>query len=202
MSSHRSRKEAGTLSSRTGDAGRRAPRIMGTLAMVIVLVLIDQATKYCAQRFLSPQAGIPVLGRLLSLRLLRNPGASLGMGASRTWVISLFAIAASCLLVWCIVRTDSWEWSITAGMALAGAVGNLCDRIIYATVFLNGTVVDFLDYGWSIGNVADIYLTCAAVVAIVLLLRSVPFAHERSLKAGTAHSPARKKTGRRADRRR
>ena len=39
----------------------------------------------------------------------------------------------------------------------------------------NGKVVDFLDYGWSVGNVADIFLMVAGVGIVVTILCNVPF---------------------------
>lgn len=173
------------------ERGRRhGRRVAAAFALTLVLLVLDQVTKQLAQHLLSTTTDVPVLGHLLSLRLLRNPGASLGLGASRTWVISLFAIAACCLLVWAVVRTDSTAWAMTAALALAGAGGNLIDRVIYSTGFLNGTVVDFLNYGWSIGNVADIYLTLSAVIAIILLLRSVPFTMGEQTDDGSQTPPA------------
>ncbi len=153
----------------------RERRLTVSFALAVVLVVIDQLTKSLALQHLSFSKKVPVLGNLLSLQLFFNIGATMGMGSSHTWVISLLAIAACVLLVWCILRTDSLPWSITAALALAGAAGNLIDRVHYAIHFLDGWVVDFLNYGWSIGNVADIYLTLAAVIGIILLLRSVPF---------------------------
>ena len=60
----------------------------------------------------------------------------------------------------------------------AGAFGNLIDRVIYAEGFLNGKVVDFLNYGWSIGNVADIFLMLAGVAAVLLLFLGEPFSQK------------------------
>ena len=194
--------EAGTRVSAAGSGnprmkGRRhVRRVAASFLLTLVLLVLDQVTKQLAQHFLSDTQDVPVLGSLLSLRLLRTPGASLGLGASRTWVISLFAIAACCLLVWAVVRTDSTAWAMTAALALAGAGGNLIDRVVYSTGFLNGTVVDFLNYGWSIGNVADIYLTLSAVIAIILLLRSVPFTVVEQADDGSQTPPA---AGMRAD---
>lgn len=154
----------------------RTRRLTVSFALAVVLIIIDQLTKSLALQHLSFSKKVPVLGNLLSLQLFFNIGATMGMGSSHTWVISLVAIAACVLLVWCIIRTDSLPWSLTAALALAGAAGNLIDRVHYAIHFLDGWVVDFLNYGWSIGNVADIYLTLAAVIGIILLLCSVPFA--------------------------
>lgn len=162
----------------------KTQRVSISFIVTFVLIVCDQITKYCAQRFLSQTTTIPVLGRFLGLRLLYNPGASLGIGASRTWIISLFAIIACCIFIVCLLCTDSLGWSLTMALALAGAAGNLIDRAIYATGFLNGAVVDFLNYGWSVGNIADVYLTVAAVIAIILMLRSVPFTHATNSTKG------------------
>ena len=63
------------------------------------------------------------------------------------------------------------------GITFGGAAGNVIDRIAYADGFLNGKVVDFIDYGWSVGNVSDIFLCVACVYAVVLVLLDVPFRH-------------------------
>ena len=57
-------------------------------------------------------------------------------------------------------------------------MGNLIDRVMYAEGFLNGKVVDFLNYGWSVGNVADIFLMVAGVAAVVLLFVGEPFSQK------------------------
>ncbi|OLA82392.1 MAG: hypothetical protein BHW44_11355 [Roseburia sp. 40_7] len=55
----------------------------------------------------------------------------------------------------------------TFGMLMAGAVGNLIDRVV------NGSVVDFICFefiDFPIFNVADIYVTTAAVLLILLFI--------------------------------
>ena len=51
---------------------------------------------------------------------------------------------------------------------------------MYAEGFLNGEVVDFLNYGWSVGNVADIILVAAGVFIAVLIIRGVPLLERAS----------------------
>ena len=70
------------------------------------------------------------------------------------------------------------KWSVAISFAFAGALGNLIDRVMYADGFLDGKVVDFLNYGWSVGNVADIYLVVAGVVLVILILMGEPFSHK------------------------
>ena len=76
------------------------------------------------------------------------------------------------------IRTISMKWTVVFALAFAGALGNLIDRVMYAEGFLNGKVVDFLNYGWSVGNVADIFLMVAGVAAVVLLFVGEPFSQK------------------------
>lgn len=141
-------------------------------------IAIDQLTKMWALSALADGRTIRVIPGLLSLTLVRNPGASLGMGSGMTWLISLLAMAACVTLVVLAVRTISMKWTVLFAFAFAGAFGNLIDRVIYAEGFLNGKVVDFLNYGWSIGNVADIFLMLAGVAAVLLLFLGEPFSQK------------------------
>ncbi|MFD0705187.1 signal peptidase II [Alloscardovia venturai] len=145
------------------------------VSVLLVLVTADQATKALAKRFLTPQSDISVIGHFIRLTLLHNSGATMSIGATRTWVISLFAILASVCVMWIGLKTQSLWWAITAGMTSAGALGNVIDRIVYAHGFIDGAVVDFINYGPFVGNVADIVLTIAAIAIVVGVLRAERF---------------------------
>lgn len=159
-------------------------RVTVFACVAAVALIADQVTKAWAQAALADGRTVPVIPGLLSFTLVHNPGASLGLGASSTWLISLLAIAACIALLVCAVRTSSARWSAALGLAFAGAVGNLIDRIAYADGFLNGKVVDFLNYGWSVGNVADIALVFAAAAMVLLIACSVPFS-DRDPESGS-----------------
>lgn len=146
------------------------------IAVIAVCVILDRVSKLAALRYLADGRRVSVLGNVLGLKLLFNPGASLGMGSGATPVIALLACAACILLCVAAWRTESMAWTVALALCCAGALGNLIDRVYYATGVLNGKVVDFIDYGWSIGNVADVELFVAAVVVVVLVLADVPYA--------------------------
>ncbi|MDF7641225.1 signal peptidase II [Bifidobacterium sp. ESL0784] len=150
-------------------------RVAVFVIVAVVALLADRLTKVWAQGALSDGKTIIVIPKLLGLTLVRNPGASLGMGSSVTWLISCLAFVACVALVYLALTTVSLWWTAALTLAFAGAFGNLIDRVVFADGFLNGKVVDFLNYGWSVGNVADIELGIAAVLIIVLLLTSVSF---------------------------
>lgn len=164
-------------------AGRPRTRVAVFACIVIVALALDQLTKWLAETFLPARGSLTVIPGVLSLTLVHNPGASLGLGSNMTWLISLLACVACVVLLVLAWRTTSLWWTVCLALAFTGALGNLIDRIVHADGFLNGKVVDFLDYGWSVGNVADVYLMVAAVGIIVLVLCNVPF-HARPGDAG------------------
>ncbi|MBT1164481.1 signal peptidase II [Bifidobacterium felsineum] len=159
----------------TNQQGRLRIRAAVFACVAAAALIVDQLTKAWAMAALSDGQTIVVIPKLLSFTLVRNPGASLGMGSGATWVISLLAIAACCALLYCGLRTVSLKWTAVLSFAFAGAFGNLIDRVMYADGFLNGKVVDFLNYGWSVGNVADVYLVIAGIAIVILILLNEPF---------------------------
>jgi signal peptidase II len=157
-----------------------------------VALALDQGTKAWAKSALADGKTVPVIPNLLSFTLIHNPGASLGLGSSMTWLITVLACAASiglCLAAW---KTVSMRWTICLALAFAGACGNLIDRVAYSNGFLNGKVVDFLNYGWSIGNVADIILMIAGIAIVMLILVGEPFSakeyDKRMMERDSRHS--------------
>ena len=162
-------------------------RVAVFVALAAVAIALDQVTKALALARLGNGVRVALPGPLRGLRLVRNPGASLGLGSGSTWVISLIAMAACLLIIVLALRTTSMLWTLVLSLAFSGAAGNLIDRVAYASGFLDGAVVDFLDYGWSVGNVADVYLTLAGVAVVVLIICNVRFSdRSKTLKHGGA----------------
>jgi signal peptidase II len=164
---------------------RKRPRLRVAVFVIVALMAlaVDRVTKLWALSLLGDGRTVRIVPGLLSLTLVHNPGASLGMGASMTWFISCMALAACVLLAYLGMTTTRLNWTIALSLAFAGALGNLIDRIVYADGLLNGKVVDFLNYGWSVGNVADIVLMVAAGYIIVLIWFGVPFSDTGSKQA-------------------
>ena len=133
-------------------AGRPRVCVAVFVCVAAVALLLDQISKLWALSALSGGQSMRVIDGLLSFTLVRNPGASLGLGSNFTWVISILAMVACVVIVVLGLRTTSKAWAATLGCAFAGALGNLVDRVSYADGFLNGKVVDFIDYGWSVGQ--------------------------------------------------
>jgi signal peptidase II len=148
---------------------------MALAAVVAVVILaVDQLTKFWAESVLTGHPPIPVLGDLLQFRLLYNPGAAFSIGANSTWIFTILAAAAVVVIAVLVSRVRSGAWAVSLGLLLGGATTHLLDRLFRDPGFARGHVVDFIDYnGLFVGNVADIALFFGAVLAIVLTLRGI-----------------------------
>ncbi len=142
------------------------------LAIAAAGLGVDLWTKSLALAHLDPSRPIRLLGGLVTLQLIRNPGAAFSMGESLTVVISIISIAALVgVLVWFLPRIRHTGWAVAIGLLLAGILGNLSDRLFREPGPLHGYVVDFIQLPYfAIFNVADICITAAAVLIIWLTL--------------------------------
>jgi signal peptidase II len=145
------------------------------LAVVAVLALaLDVSTKAFVASSLAGREPVRILGGLVYLQLVRNPGAAFSMATGMTWVLALVAIGVVVTLIWFAGRLRSIGWAIGLGLVLAGALGNLVDRIFRAPGPLRGYVVDFISVfapngeAFPVFNVADSCI-CVGGALIVLL---------------------------------
>jgi signal peptidase II len=166
------------------DHGATTRTYVRLFAGVAVLAFaLDQVTKVLAVEKLQGRAPVELIPGVLSLTFLRNPGAALSTGAGFTLVLSLVAIGVSIAVVRVASRLRDKGWAIGLGLLLAGAVGNLSDRIFREPSPLKGHVVDFIDYGVFVGNVADIALTLAAIIIVWRAWRGVQLDGTREEKS-------------------
>jgi signal peptidase II len=147
-------------------------RLPLALAVAAVVLVVDQATKWWAESALAGRGPVPLLGDLLQLRLLYNPGAAFSIGSGSTWIFTIVAAVAVVVLLRLAARPQPTGRVVALALLLGGATTHLLDRLFRDPGFARGHVVDFIDYnGWFVGNVADIALTVGAGMLIVLSLR-------------------------------
>jgi signal peptidase II len=141
--------------------------------VVLVVLLLDLATKLAAEFWLRRYVGIPVVGDLFQLRLVYNPGAAFGInvGEYSRWVFMSLSIAALFVLGGMLRTARPGDGLRVYSLALicAGAAGNLVDRFRSAR-----GVVDFLDFTFGTFhfptfNVADSAVTCGAALLALSL---------------------------------
>lgn len=147
-------------------------------AWVIAIVLVDQATKAIVDRWMPLHHSIPVIDGLFNLTYIRNTGAAFGIfsGAHevfrRPFLIAVSIIAIGFILVMLKrLRADAIGLTTALAFILAGAIGNLIDRVFY------GEVIDFLDfywkhYHWPAFNVADSFITIGVAITLFYMIRA------------------------------
>jgi len=139
----------------------------------VLIVVVDQLTKYVAVLHLTGKS-IEVTS-FFNLVLVYNPGAAFSfLSDAAGWQRGLFiaiALIASAWIVYLLGRYPHQRlFALSLSLVLAGAVGNVIDRI-HA-----GAVIDFLDfhalgYHWPAFNVADSAISCGAALLIWDALR-------------------------------
>ena len=156
---------SGTVANEPSEpAGRPLWLTFGGIAAVIVV--LDQLTKAWVTSFLAPGQSVNVIGDLVRLVHAQNNGGLFGLLRGQALPFALVSLVVVGLIVAYHGRSGRSSYlSITLGLLLGGALGNLIDRLRL------GHVVDFVDAGigdlrWYTFNIAD----AAISFAILLLL--------------------------------
>tara|TARA_B100001173_G_scaffold204187_1_gene176123 strand:- start:49 stop:519 length:471 start_codon:yes stop_codon:yes gene_type:complete len=134
---------------------------MRILFVSVLLVFADQISKILIRINMSLYESIPVITNFFNLTYVTNDGMAFGINFPfGIYIFSTISLIFTVFLFWYLWTIKEEGIVIRTGVALiiAGAVGNLIDRI-----FL-GSVVDFLDfmignYHWYVFNFADSYVT-------------------------------------------
>ena len=147
------------------------PRYLGYLAFSGLIIMLDQMTKTIAYQNLLGTEPIEVLP-VLQWALVFNRGAAFGFlneaGGIQHYFFSGLAIVVSMvILVWLwriFMENRILAWGLV--LVLAGAVGNLIDRIRYQYVidFIN---VHYHDWYFPAFNIADMSITLGAFLLIL-----------------------------------
>ncbi len=174
--------------------------------IVFLLAIIDQFSKwwvmevyYKPRVFESEGATLPFLDWMVTfgqnqfppvnieitsffnMVMVWNKGVSFGMFASyhdlMPYVLSGFALVISVIMIVWMTRTNHLSTLIPLAMVVAGALGNIWDRLRF------GAVADFFDFHWGgwhypAFNIAD----CCIVVGVIALAIDGLFLEPRRLK--------------------
>jgi signal peptidase II len=152
------------------EAAARRGEFLGAAAVVLVA---DQLTKAWAVAALDGGRIIDLVGSL-RFRLTFNDGSAFGLGAGRTTLVAVIAVAVSLVVVRIGLRATSRPWAVGFGLVLGGALGNLVDRAVRdGDGFLGGRVVDFIDLQWwPVFNIADVAIVAGVGLLVLLSFRS------------------------------
>lgn len=171
---------------------------MKILYVTLGIVLADQITKVLVKGFSIPFVGIqwegmsygqtiPLIGDIVRLTYIENPGMAFGINIGGQTFFALFSIIACIGIFWYLytIRHERVLVRLPFAMILGGAFGNLIDRVFYGVLYgeaplFRGAVVDFIDviffnidiFGyqmtrWPVFNIADSAVTIGVIVLII-----------------------------------
>lgn len=152
------------------------PRLQAVLWLTALgVVVLDQASKAVVVGRMPGRESIELLGGLLSITYVRNPGAAFSLGSGLTLVFTAIAIVVAVVIVRSARSLGSLAWALALGGLLGGAVGNLIDRLAREPGIGRGEVVDWihLSFFWPVFNLADVAISCSAVTMVVLSARGI-----------------------------
>ena len=137
--------------------------------LAAALVVVDQLVKFLVRANIPLGEGVPFIPHILQLTYYQNTGAAFSIFEQHTWILTLISAAASVLLIVLLAkRTFNHPFAmVSLALVLAGAVGNLIDRLflgyvtdMFQTLFMN----------FPIFNVADICIVCGGIAFCVYFL--------------------------------
>ena len=175
----------------TGTSSVRALVVLAVLAGTALA--LDQFTKYLVVSHLPLGEQVPVLGDLLILHFVKNPGAAFSLAAGSTWIFSILASAVTVAIIVLARKIRSIGWAVVFGLLLGGVLGNLTDRLFREPSFGLGHVIDFISTPWmlpAIYNVADIFIVSSMGLFIILTLRGVNLDGTRTVSTKTSEADA------------
>ena len=137
--------------------------------LAALLVALDQLVKYLVLTYIPLGGHVPFLPHLLELTYVKNTGAAFSLFEEHTWLLALVSLVMSAVLAVALWKNFFRHplGKITLTLLLAGAVGNLIDRVF------RGFVVDMFNVlfmHFAVFNVADICVVVGGIAAAVYYL--------------------------------
>jgi signal peptidase II len=143
------------------------------LLLALPCYVLDQWTKWLICRHVDIGTGFTVIPGFFDIIHMRNTGAAFSLlqglpAAYRTYFflsVTIIALAAIFIIFW-KTKEGSWLIKIVMTLIVAGALGNLTDRMLF------NEVVDFLSfyigrYRWPTFNLADTYISIGMAGLII-----------------------------------
>lgn len=155
------------------------------LSWSVIIIIIDQLTKLLIKNYMHLSESISVIGNVVRLTYIKNPGMAFGILIGGKLFYTVFAsLACVVILVYLFrLKPENFWARFALASILGGAVGNLIDRLMYSEV------VDFIDFRiirWPVFNFADIAITIGMIIliAVVVFEKNSEESEDEQLEAG------------------
>ena len=144
------------------------------LGAALVVLILDILTKGWAMSALSDGRDIHIFWTL-HFALTHNEGMAFSTGTNVGPFIGMLAIVVIAILIFTLRKQSSVISLVATGCIIGGAIGNVLDRVFRGSGFMDGAVVDFIDFRWwPVFNVADIGIVCGAIAVAYSMIVSKP----------------------------
>ncbi|MBQ9780826.1 MAG: signal peptidase II [Clostridia bacterium] len=139
------------------------------IAIMVLVIFLDQLTKYLTILFLKPIPTFPIIEDIIHLTYVENTGAAFGMMKNQRWLFMIVStVAIIALLVYLFKKkTQPKIENLSIAFIVGGGIGNMIDRI-----FL-GYVVDMIDFrliNFAVFNVADSFVCVGAGLLMLYII--------------------------------
>ncbi len=138
--------------------------------IALSVIILDQFTKLLVVRELLLNQSVPLIKGIFHITLVHNRGAAFGILKNQVPLFIFVSVVAIILIYFALrdrQRKGHFFYNLSLAFILAGALGNLIDRLRF------GYVIDFLDLRvWPVFNVADSAITIGAVFLGYSILKS------------------------------
>jgi len=146
-----------------------------TLGIIIVVLglIIDRGTKWWAICTLKGSEGLTVIKDFFTLDYLENRGAAFGMLQNKQWLFIVITIVVVIGMIFYLLKYKPKFKLVyvSIAMIIAGAVGNLIDRISYKYV-VDFIMVHYRDvYYFPTFNVADMLVCIGTFFLLICILK-------------------------------
>ncbi|MGL5694340.1 MAG: signal peptidase II [Peptostreptococcaceae bacterium] len=136
--------------------------------IIVLLIGLDQLSKYWALNYLKEAGSIPVIENIFHLTYVENRGAAFGMFQNNQMIFVVVALIASIVgLYYLHTKKVHLIGKVGILLIISGAIGNLIDRVRL------GFVVDYFDFRiiWEyVFNVADVFVVVGTILLCVYIL--------------------------------
>lgn len=142
-------------------------KIKKTIMLITLLLVLDQATKYLFSK--------PIDLGIIAITPIINTGISFGLFKNNNFLFIIIAMLIITLLI--IFKKEFEETQTQYALILAGATGNLIDRIIH------GHVLDFIDFKFfPVFNIADALIFLG--VTSIIIYEITKIIKDKKIKSG------------------
>ena len=150
---------------------KRTKMLLIDVVVMLVLLGLDQLTKYLAIINLKNHPAVVLWDGVLELNYLENRGSAFGMLQNQKFFILFIGVVFLAVILFFLFKLPEEKKFCTVHILLsaivAGGVGNMIDRLRFDYV---GDFISFVLSHFPIFNVADCYIVVATIVLFLLFL--------------------------------